>query len=80
MQAEVPEDDTYADTDVKGVLCTELRDLEAEICSIDHVLTDSGDLISEYDGIASSWFRNEFVKHDRTYGLLGTYDRISLFL
>ena len=40
MQAEVPEDHTDADTDIQGVLCAELGNLQAEISGIDRKEVD----------------------------------------
>ena len=51
----MPEDDTDTDGDIQGVLGAELRDFQTEIRGIDHILTHSCDLISEYDGIFTAF-------------------------
>lgn len=80
MEAEVPENDTYADRHIERVLSAELRDFQTEVCSVDNILTHSRNLISEYDCIAFARLRNELVEHDRTDGLFCTYNGVSFFL
>ena len=76
----MPEDDSDAYRDIQGVLCTELRDLETEVGCINHVLANSCHLVSEYDSILAARLRSECVKHHGADRLLGTYDRIAIFL
>ena len=76
----MPEDDTDTDGDIQGVLGAELRDFQTEIRGIDHILTHSCDLISEYDGIFTAFLRPECVQHDGTHGLFGADDGIAALL
>lgn len=76
----MPEDDSDTYGDIKGMFCTELWYLKAEVSRIHHVLTDSGHLISEYNGIFPTFFRNECIQHHGTDCLFRTYDRIPVFL
>ena len=70
----------HADRDVKRMFCAILRDLQGEVRSIDNLLRDSCDLISEYYSIFLTWRRNESVKHHRADSLLCTDNSIAFFL
>jgi len=76
----MPEDDSYADRDIQRVLRAELRNLETEIRCIYDILSYSGNLVAEYDGIFPSRFRLECIKHHGTYCLFCTDDRIPFLL
>ena len=76
----MPKDDTYRYRYVERMLGTELRNLKREIRSINHVLIDSRDLISEYEGIFLTLLRAESVQHHRLDGLLYADDLVTVFL
>ena len=76
----MPQDDSDADRHIERMLSAELRDLEAHVSGIYHILTHSSHFISENHGIFPPLFRDKAVEHYRTHRLLGAYDRIPVLL
>lgn len=80
MKTKMPENDADADADVQGVLRAELGDLQTEIGRIYNILTHTGNLIAENNGILPARLRNKAVEHDGTDCLLRADHRITFFL
>ena len=54
----MPDDNASSGADVEGVLGAELRNLDAAIGSIDHLLMHPFDLVAEDDGVARTLFNS----------------------
>ena len=76
----MPEDNSDADGDIEGMLRPELRNLQAKVTFVNHILPYSADFISENYGISPPRFRPELIEHHRLSCLLGGNDSITLSL
>ena len=76
----MPEDNSDADGDIEGMLRPELRNLQAKVTFVNHILPYSADFISENYGISPPRFWPELIEHHRLSCLLGGNDSITLSL
>ncbi len=80
MFEEVPDGYSSGNRDVEGVLRTALGDFEADVALVDHFLCHSFDFMAEYECVAASCLRGEFLKLDASLDLLQAAEGVALAL